>query len=975
MEIKHLLLGLTATLSISPAWGSGRSYVYQGEELGDKFNVLRPIYQQSDANVDDVTTPDGIRQLYMRNRRVLTGDGCHVNTMINVVDVANAAVDVANLTDDDISNVAEFAQGVGVEIGVGPIVSVRDVNNYYAAGTQAGFCIVASNGSSVLSLDVIKTFAIGFWRDGELVGTLPVSQGNSTSGVDLSLVQIAGSNNASMVISAEAPGVFDEISINSAGGLNLSAIGGLRVKYGFVGEPERFIMNRDYTVNEGTLLDPDPKTYKGGITLFNEAFDRNISLDYAKCNLLDDSALGVNKFVENPEDSYTLSAVLGIGGCSAEFHMKDNEMPENEVFEAGTEVGFKIGHGSLLKLGIGSGTNITLYDRKGKETETVLVNAGVLDLGAVEVDTKQLYSTVATKPFSGAKLSIYKGVEVELGATSAYYAYIQKAPDQTHSCPLNMSSDVYLAPTATSHQLSWNQELAERIEFTLDSKPEGSEATVSQNGLLSPIDKKGQYVVTAYVVGEGHENCRRTVTVRNDQFQHVGGTVAGGCATPLTNMVAGPTIWEPSSEVYETSGSLLSISDFSSADNITDADYDNYAEYVGGLGAANDLRITGVKRVDGKPISDGSKSMRIGFVVEETINGLNAKVLEFLQIRCYDKAQKGDDAVFSHVIDESNVISADVIGTGKVTKVRYTVEVPAGKPFDEFQLWKSGVLDLSLSDLKIYYPFMEEANSTCSSLLGCDGDLLWRNTSIAPVQGGGVSVGQYISNLSNFVDNDIDSYMTVGNTVQVGQAVLVSVGLGQTIDTSRQLGIIVDNKTYLAGVNAGSWLKIILRRNSTDTGDEFSNWSVADANVAGYGDKNVLYMTPTQPFDELYMEIGGIAGVTDGQHYYGIMTRGDSDNDGIPDCMDQVFTLDTPVTGIENIRMQEPPVVCVNGNVVNVCCKAGISAIVVYDMSGHIDRVIEPERAENAYFNLENGIYTLLIEPADGPATALKLTI
>lgn len=259
MEIKHLLLGLTATLSISPAWGSGRSYVYQGEELGDKFNVLRPIYQQSDANVDDVTTPDGIRQLYLRNRRVLTGDGCHVNTMINVVDVANAAVDVANLTDDDISNVAEFAQGVGVEIGVGPIVSVRDVNNYYAAGTQAGFCIVASNGSSVLSLDVIKTFAIGFWRDGELVGTLPVSQGNSTSGVDLSLVQIAGSDNASMVISAEAPGVFDEISINSAGGLNLSAIGGLRVKYGFVGEPERFIMNRDYTVDEGALLKPDKK--------------------------------------------------------------------------------------------------------------------------------------------------------------------------------------------------------------------------------------------------------------------------------------------------------------------------------------------------------------------------------------------------------------------------------------------------------------------------------------------------------------------------------------------------------------------------------------------------------------------------------------------------------------------------------------------------------------------------------------------
>ncbi|MDE7119807.1 MAG: hypothetical protein K2O10_04285, partial [Muribaculaceae bacterium] len=616
-----MLASLVAPAADLSAATDNGSLSYQGEMLGDKFDITRPIFQQDDSNVDNVSTPDGIKQRYLKNRRALTGNGCHVNTLINVVGVANAAVDVVNLTDDDLSNTAEFAQGVGADIGVGPIVSVRDVNNYYAAGTQAGFCIVASNGTSVLSLDVIKMMAIGFYRDGELIGTVAASQGAAASGLDLSLVQIAGSSDASMMITAEAPGVFDEISLNSAGGLNVSAVGGLRVKYGFVGEGMQYILNRDYKT--GTLL--NQTLHKGGISMFNESHNRNIAINYAQCNALKPDGLnGVDKFIDDPDDNYTIAAVLSVGGCSAQIHMQDDDAPDQEVFAAGTEVGFKIGMGSLLKLGLGSGTKITLYDRQGNETEDIIVNAGVLDVGVVKVDTKQFFSTTATKPFSGAKLFIGTGVTVDLGATTAYYAYIQEAPDQTHSCALDMSSNVYLAPSATSHQLSWNTSIGETVEFSLVSKPEGSEAFVDADGKLNNIDAKGEYLVKAQVVGEGHENCTRYVVVKNDQFEHVGGTVAGGCAQPLTNGIAGIT-FTPATTVYETSGALLSISDLSSADNITDADYDNYAEYVGGLGLANDVRITGVKRTDGELIGDGTKPLRIGFVVEESVNCLNAK--------------------------------------------------------------------------------------------------------------------------------------------------------------------------------------------------------------------------------------------------------------------------------------------------------------------------------------------------------------
>lgn len=337
------------------------------------------------------------------------------------------------------------------------------------------------------------------------------------------------------------------------------------------------------------------------------------------------------------------------------------------------------------------------------------------------------------------------------------------------------------------------------------------------------------------------------------------------------------------------------------------------------------------------------------------------------------------------MIDESNAIAADVIGTGRVTKVRYTIEVPDGIQFDEFQLWKSGVLDLSLSDLKVYYPFMEDADSSCSSLLGCDGQLVSNNASVAPVVGGGISVGQYVHNISNLVDNNIDSYMSVGNTLQVGEAVLLNVGLGQTIDPSHQVGIIIDNKTYLAGISAGGWLTIELYRKvmneetgvveSVATGDKFTNWQVVNANVAGFGDKNALYFTPTKPFDELQLNIAGIANVTDEQRYYGILTRGDSDQDGIPDCMDQSFTVKDPTTGIGQIITDPGLVVAVNGSNVNVTCKTGISTLVAYNMEGRVVNAAVGNNSAEMSLTLPRGMYALLIEFADGTATAVKLAI
>ena len=144
--------------------------------------------------------------------------------------MANAYVDMENIVDDDLTNVATIAKGVAVKVTVDPLVTIRDSRNYYAKGTTAGFCLVAS-GSSTLSLSIVKAMAIGFYRDGQLITTVPVKEGQDASGLNLSLVNI-GTEDGVMTITAEAPEIFDEISLNMAGGVQLEVTSDLMVKIG-----------------------------------------------------------------------------------------------------------------------------------------------------------------------------------------------------------------------------------------------------------------------------------------------------------------------------------------------------------------------------------------------------------------------------------------------------------------------------------------------------------------------------------------------------------------------------------------------------------------------------------------------------------------------------------------------------------------------------------------------------------------------
>lgn len=965
-------------------------FIFNDPAVVGTLDNRRTIYQDLDQTIDGVTTPDGFTVRYLSNSHAFTGDGCFVNRLINSVGVANAYIDMENIVDDDLTNVATIAKGVAAKVTVDPLVTIRDSRNYYAKGTTAGFCLVAS-GSSTLSLSIVKAMAIGFYRDGQLIGTVPVKEGQDASGLNLSLVNI-GTEDGVMTLTAEAPEIFDEISLNMAGGVQLEVTSDLKVKYAFAGAPARHFMNRDWTT--GIINEVE---HEGGITKYNQLTGRDLSLDYSEVMGRIPIVQNDRNFIEDPEKGALTELLLG-GVCkgSAEFHVVDGNAEGEEVFPAGTEVGFDVRSGGLLSLGVGKGSYIEFYSldydnkllgtREYVATERVTLNAGVLDVNLVG-GKEQWLSAVATKPFSGAKLFMGEGVNLTIGGTTINYAYIKEPPTQNHRCDIAYSSDIYLARGTTSHQISFDNPLDLPIEWVLEEMPEGSSAGLSDDGLLYNIDKKGVYVARLKVLGEGHEDCGGIVRIHYDEYADTDNPGQEGCADPLVN-APGENRFVVSDKVYDSSGSLLSISDIKDTANLVDNDINNYATYVGGLSIADNVCITGVKCADSEDvISDGTAASRMGFVVEESVDGLNVKALEFLQIRCYYKGRK----VYDHAVDESNTVSVQAIGTSKTTKMRYSIEVPAGHMVDEIQLWTSGVLKLNISNIKIFYPFVGEADSPCNSLLGCNGELVNVHASAVPLQAGAVNVAQFVNNLSYLVDDNYDSYMAVQNTVSVGNGVKVLVDLGRRVHTSNHVGIIVDERTLLAGIKAGNWLTVRLhdsalatatmaldaeaQADDTTVTDEFANWGVADVKVAGSGEKRALYFSPTKPFDQIELEIAGIAGVADTQKFYGICTRGDADNNGVPDCMETY--VDPTVSGVDTPALADKAlVVTINGGLVTASCPgASISRLLVYDLQGNAVDGADGQGLSEASMRLEPGIHIFEVVFADGTARALKVSI
>ena len=244
--------------------------------------------------------------------------------------------------------------------------------------------------------------------------------------------------------------------------------------------------------------------------------------------------------------------------------------------------------------------------------------------------------------------------------------------------------------------------------------------------------------------------------------------------------------------------------------------------------------------------------------------------------------------------------------------------------------------------------------------------------------GSGIVVANVVNDLDNIIDDDLDTYCSIANTVSVGNGLPIAIKLGRRVDYRQQIGIVMDAQTFLAGVNAGDWMTIETLLNGVKTGDKMTDWKVVDANVIGYGDKRVIFLQPKFECDEILITLGKIIAALETTKFCGIVLRGDMDNDGIPDCKD----AESCVSGVSEIDIMP---VCAGDDVVATLKVAkGIKYDVIFTDPSITNRV--DERDDNIegpeaiitveYESKQPGQYQVVVYDENGtPVKSAEYTV
>lgn len=301
----------------------------------------------------------------------------------------------------------------------------------------------------------------------------------------------------------------------------------------------------------------------------------------------------------------------------------------------------------------------------------------------------------------------------------------------------------------------------------------------------------------------------------------------------------------------------------------------------------------------------------VGFVTRTKWNALNLSLLNGLQVRVYDSGKEVPTISSSN--PHFKVLSADLIGGDKYVTTEYSVEVDQGFQFDAITLWSTGLLKASLSDMNVYYAFVEPSaqvnsynNSVASSWQTIshsqtgaylDANLMGSNIGVA-------KVATSMSNLTDIIDDDLTTGATFEGLANAGNTNTIAVKLGKVYDGGHQVQILTSEQNWLK-VGVADFVTLKAYRNG-DVVSKKTNWNVLDVNVIGGMNKeSEILWTPVDDnnkpvdFDEISITFTGVADVIKETKLYGIRITNDADGDGIPD-VDDDKSCDNPFLIDEN---------------------------------------------------------------------------
>lgn len=812
----------------------------------------RKLWQESYPDRDD----------YLSNRRALVGRGCMVNRFgSDGIKVLNIQTNLENLCDDDLTNNATIPCVAKLDIGYSPLVSVRDLGNRYATGTQAGFMLGGS--SSILGIDVGSIYKIRFYLNGELVK--PEGAGDSYVGqdvnsdmnteVNISLIQI-GDKDMSREIHANAPGEFDEIQLVQVG-VSANLGNAIQVKYAFAGKA------RHFTITQNSV---------NGMPAYSKYIGTHVE-PYGKWNTDDwTNSSGFGHNLINADLTDLSDDIVGLIKNKS-VAVKGDAQNGTNPFKAGTQVGFVINQKSFAEIGSTTAV-ITLTDVNGIKTETHTLSTDVLNVALAKAGDAT-FAVRAGMDFSEAKF-YFVGVGLDLGGKFAKYAFIDLEPQKgQHHCDINPSADLDICDCDNHYQLSHNKAI--KVKWSISDKSDVKEGFTldEQTGEVSGLTESGRYVFTA----TADDGCTEDVVINY-------GIPTGKLEeTPLTNSNDNDKY-----EVMTGEGwGIDLLSNLSNANALVTPSIRDYAYYTGGVQLLRDANIIGVKAKNGL-ISDGTKAVKAGFVISGGNNVLNANLLDVLNIRLY----KNGEVVESGIIKDNSVLSTGLIGDENTQRVKFSVSVPAGTEFDAMVLYKSGVLSLDVNQMNIYYAFVDNTDGESDPLHGSKIVSL-KNTGASidakeTISFSVANVGKAPSDLSRLIDDDLDNAYTFPTGITVGNGTTVAVKIGKTISPKQQLVLVTTNGNALLGLGLAEYFKFELYKNGEKVAPNSSSdteFKVLNANVLGYtGTKGYICITSPFEFDEIKLtQVKGLD-ASNAFGIYGMAINNDYNQDGTPDQLD-----------------------------------------------------------------------------------------
>ncbi len=839
--------------------------------------IEKKVWQDSDPNKEN----------YFNNRRALVGPGCTINSIGDGVEVVSGTVKLQNLCNDDLDDYATIPALANVTVVGNPIISVKDNQHYYAGGTEAGFVICAKSDASILALDLAKFYKIQFLKDGETVGELQkISTGKSVTGLGLSLLTFPGSDQVNKLYTATAPGNFDEIKLVQCG-VDAQLGTAINIKYAFVGKA------REYTITNNT---------ENGIAKYaQEQGRKNITLDCdGVSHLVSKKENVIDEDLTNSFDINALNLLLvQLGSRPIKVIAKPSD--NQEAFPANTEVGFKYASSALLNLKLGDGIRLTFFNKEGTEIGHKVISTTVLGLGLIKKSTEAELVMKAPWDFSAVKLSV-EGLNAGLtGTNKVYYAFVRMAPDAaSHHCPINATSSRDVSGSVNQFQLQHNDTV--QVKWSIVDRPTGSNVELNtETGLVSNLDIPGKYVFKATVLkDEGRSEKCYELTTLNYAPTYV-------AEEHGVNILVNKEGEEPKYVLSDKlGGGLIQIFDrMMNRSAILTTSLNDFAYREPGVEVAANKGLVGIKTADGSNFADGlngnarafNGKMKVGFVVSAKATGLDANVLKLYNIKLYNKGKEVTEGVTTHW----DAISAGLIGKEETHKMCLNVEVPAGCVFDEIVLYSTGVLSADLSQLNIYYAYVADAeadNATTNPIYGAqvvstnntNASIDFANTQMFSV----ANIGNGYDELSNLIDDSMDTYLTLPLGVSVSGAT-ISVNMGKVVDKGQQFVMVTRKLALGLGVNLGEGLKLTTYLDGKEQ-EELTNWKVLGADVIGSKGDSYAVLNPTKSFNQVRITPVDVVSALKNIQIKGFALRTDMNDDGTLKRYDDILVLDEDKT-------------------------------------------------------------------------------